>query len=316
MAITTAAGAHYYVTTDKLGSVRSIAKRDGTWQLSQRFDPYGRMIVRDSAMTYTLGAQLRYGWTGREWDAETGFSYHRARYFDPESRRWTQEDPIGYAGGMNVYAYVGGSPMEATDPSGLNKALDFWTAVPQIRPSGASSRFDALLAWGEANWEQFVLAGGGGAVETSTEPRAAVDVMWERQLNVRAICATISCPSEMSDSDRLAFLRDLESLFDFSNSYSREVGAWILPDERGKWMLSSTTQGERHSGTVNLIPAPQNAVARFHTHPDHSELVPGLPGLSGPDWARRGYADVVWQRDHIIYASADRSIYRRTRLYE
>ncbi len=99
MAITTAAGAHYYVTTDKLGSVRSIAKRDGTWQLSQRFDPYGRLIVRDTAGTYTLGAQLRYGWTGREWDAETGFSYHRARYFDPESRRWTQEDPIGVRGG-------------------------------------------------------------------------------------------------------------------------------------------------------------------------------------------------------------------------
>jgi RHS repeat-associated protein len=124
VAITTAAGAHYYVTTDKLGSVRSIAKRDGTWQLSQRFDPYGRLIVRDTAMTYTLGVKLRYGWTGREWDAETGFSYHRARYFDPESRRWTQEDPIGYAGGMNVYAYVGGSPMEATDPSGLESSLD------------------------------------------------------------------------------------------------------------------------------------------------------------------------------------------------
>ncbi len=98
--------------------MRSIAKRDGTWQLSQRYDPYGRMIARDSATGSTIGAQLRCGWTGREWDAETGFSYHRARYFDPESRRWTQEDPIGYAGGMNLYAYVGGSPMESRDPSG------------------------------------------------------------------------------------------------------------------------------------------------------------------------------------------------------
>ncbi len=124
VAITTAAGQHYYVTTDKLGSVRSIAKRDGTWQLSQRFDPYGRPIARDSASGSSIGAQLRYGWTGREWDEETGFSYHRARYFDPESRRWTQEDPIGYAGGENVYAYVGGSPMESRDPSGLRSTLD------------------------------------------------------------------------------------------------------------------------------------------------------------------------------------------------
>ncbi len=124
VAITTAAGQHFYVTTDKLGSVRSIAKRDGTWQLSQRFDPYGRLIARDSASGATIGGLLRYGWTGREWDEETGFSYHRARYFDPESRRWTQEDPIGYAGGMNVYAYVGGSPMEARDPSGMIPSED------------------------------------------------------------------------------------------------------------------------------------------------------------------------------------------------
>ncbi len=143
VAITTAAGQHYYVTTDKLGSVRSIAKRDGTWQLSQRFDPYGRLIVRDSASGSTIGAQLRYGWTGREWDAETGFSYHRARYFDLGSRRWTQEDPIGYAGGMNVYAYVGGSPMESRDPSG---------AIPS--EDGVTSReYDKVLTMPMQTWD-------------------------------------------------------------------------------------------------------------------------------------------------------------------
>ena len=85
-------------------------------------------------------------------------SADRARYLDPESRRWTQEDPIGFAGGVNVYAYVEGSPLEATDPSGLNKSLDYWTAVPQIRPSGASARLEALLGWGEANWTAFLVA--------------------------------------------------------------------------------------------------------------------------------------------------------------
>ncbi len=48
--------------------------------------------------------------------------------------------------------------MEATDPSGLNKSLDYWTAVPQIRSSGASARLDALYAWGDANWTAFVIA--------------------------------------------------------------------------------------------------------------------------------------------------------------
>ena len=59
------------------------------------------------------------GWTGREVDAETGMSFHRARYYSPELRRWTQEDPIGYRGGANLYAYVDGRVLEARDPSGL-----------------------------------------------------------------------------------------------------------------------------------------------------------------------------------------------------
>jgi RHS repeat-associated protein len=112
---------HYYATTDRLGSVRSLAKRDGTWALTQRFSPYGTRMSRDTSASYGLGMRLRYGWTGREWDAETEFSYHRARYVDPEIRRWIQEDPIGYEGGVNLYSYVEGSALEARDPDGLEK---------------------------------------------------------------------------------------------------------------------------------------------------------------------------------------------------
>ncbi|MBK7922037.1 MAG: RHS repeat-associated core domain-containing protein [Gemmatimonadetes bacterium] len=51
------------------------------------------------------------GWGG-ETDPETGLTFHRARYYSPELRRWTQEDPIGYGGGGNLYAYVGGAVLE------------------------------------------------------------------------------------------------------------------------------------------------------------------------------------------------------------
>lgn len=125
LAIEDEAGNHYYATTDRLGSVRSLAKRDGTWLLTRRWDPYGTEISRDSSASFTWGPRLRYGWTGREYDAEIGMYYHRARYYSQSLRRFIQEDPI--EGSTSPYAYVHGSPLEATDPSGM---MDAWQGPP------------------------------------------------------------------------------------------------------------------------------------------------------------------------------------------
>jgi RHS repeat-associated protein len=46
--------------------------------------------------------------------------YYRARYYHPALQRFISEDPIGFRGGdVNLYAYVGNTPLIATDPSGL-----------------------------------------------------------------------------------------------------------------------------------------------------------------------------------------------------
>jgi len=50
----------------------------------------------------------------------------RARYYDPKVGRFVTKDPIGFAGGVNLYSYVFNSPVNATEPYGLMSLPSVW----------------------------------------------------------------------------------------------------------------------------------------------------------------------------------------------
>jgi RHS repeat-associated protein len=61
-------------------------------------------------------------WMGSLLDEQkdaTGQMYRRNRYYDPATGRFTQEDPIGLAGGLNAYGFANGDPVSYDDPYGL-----------------------------------------------------------------------------------------------------------------------------------------------------------------------------------------------------
>src|SRR6056297_2682023 len=62
-----------------------------------------------------------YMYTARRFDDESGLYYYRNRHYSPGIKRFVQPDPIGYADGMNIYAYCGNSPVNYVDPLGLEK---------------------------------------------------------------------------------------------------------------------------------------------------------------------------------------------------
>jgi RHS repeat-associated protein len=100
-----------YDLADHLGSIVQESSAAGAITLEREYDAWG--VAMQGAST------SGYAFTGREWDAEAGLYYYRARYYEPGRARFLSDDPIGLAGGMNQQRYVSNSPTGFTDPFGL-----------------------------------------------------------------------------------------------------------------------------------------------------------------------------------------------------
>jgi RHS repeat-associated protein len=68
---------------------------------------------------------------------KSGLQFRRNRYYDPQTGQFTQEDPIGLAGGLNLYGFAGGDPINFSDPFGLTACPDKdGKEVPCPEPEG------------------------------------------------------------------------------------------------------------------------------------------------------------------------------------
>jgi RHS repeat-associated protein len=80
----------------------------------------------------------------------SGLLYMRNRYYDPQTGQFTQEDPIGIAGGLNLYGYANGDPINFSDPFGLFANCLPACAVPGFGGAGLGKLMGTVLAGGAA----------------------------------------------------------------------------------------------------------------------------------------------------------------------
>jgi RHS repeat-associated protein len=101
-----------YYHADERGSTIAVTKQDGSLYRIYKYDEYGL----PSGI-----ADARFHFTGQKWLPQLGLYDFKSRMMDPRLARFPQPDPVGYDDGMNMYAYVGGDPVNFVDPFGLSK---------------------------------------------------------------------------------------------------------------------------------------------------------------------------------------------------
>ena len=134
----------YFIYTDHLDTPRVITRSpDGqmVWRWDSG-DPFGLLPPNDNpaglgAFTFNLRMP------GQYYDRSTNLSYNYYRDYDAQTGRYIQSDPIGLAGGINTYAYVGGNPLTRMDPDG-RFAVNGVAAVGGAVFGGAFGFFSAI----------------------------------------------------------------------------------------------------------------------------------------------------------------------------
>jgi len=105
-----------YLHTDGLGTPRvaTDVSQNVVWR--DDGEAFGETAPTQTG-AYPIIVNLRN--PGQYFDQETGLFYNVARYYNPNTGRYITSDPIGLAGGVNTYSYVGGNPVSNVDPLGL-----------------------------------------------------------------------------------------------------------------------------------------------------------------------------------------------------
>jgi RHS repeat-associated protein len=134
-----AAGDSAYYAFDATGHARQLTDDTGAVVNTYDYSPFGIPLQVDETIPNPCRYVGRFGVI----EEGNGLTFMRARHYDPSIGRFTAVDPIGIAGGVNLYSYVRNNPVSGQDPMGLaRRGWMYW--VPEIAKDILGSMQEAL----------------------------------------------------------------------------------------------------------------------------------------------------------------------------
>ena len=189
-------GKSYYPFTDPSGLPIRIEDASGepVWTAHQT-DVYGAITVKPLPYYRQCDAiEYRLRWPGHYFDPELGLHLNRYRDYDPQLGRYIEPDPLGHAGGINLYAYC-------RDPIG---DVDLLGLHPQNRANaveGADSR-STTEGDGNAHLQSIADRARDGGVIPEHVRNNPDGYRYDRERN-RYVAVGDQRPTVRSDSDNL-----------------------------------------------------------------------------------------------------------------
>jgi len=106
---------HALYHADLNGNVTCLINQEQIKVASYIYDSFGKVIGASGP----LAEANKYQYSSKELQATSGLIYFGYRFYDANLQRWLNRDPLGEAGGLNLFSFVKNSPTELLDSFGL-----------------------------------------------------------------------------------------------------------------------------------------------------------------------------------------------------